>query len=55
MADNKTDEVKTDIKTVSAKVDVELWNRVLDKAFPEIHDIRASKIIPMVLRAYIGE
>ena len=52
MSENKTE--KTETKTVSAKVDLELWYRVLDKAFLEIHDVKASKIIPLALEAYVS-
>ena len=53
MSENKTE--KTETKTVSAKVDLELWHRVLDKAFLEIHDVKASKIIPMALETYVAD
>ena len=43
------------VKVVSAKVDPEQWNKVLEKAFPELHDVKASKVIPFVLDKFLAD
>ena len=47
-------EKNPDIKVVSAKVNVDDWNAVLEKSFNHLHEVNASKVIPFLIEQYLA-
>ena len=47
-------EKNPDIKVVSAKVNVDDWNAVLEKSFKDLHEVKASKVIPFLIEQYLA-